>query len=107
MNTCSIPEALDEIRSGRMIILVDNEDRENEGDLIIAAEHCTPEVINFMITNGRGLVCVAMTQRRLDDLGLKLMCPENSDKFCTRSPSLSTPRRARPQAYPPPTARTP
>ncbi len=83
MNTCSIPEALDEIRSGRMIILVDNEDRENEGDLIIAAEHCTPEVINFMITNGRGLVCVAMTQRRLDDLGLKLMCPENSDKFCT------------------------
>ncbi len=83
MKTCTIPEALEDIRNGKMIILVDNEDRENEGDLIIAAEFCTPQVINFMITHGRGLVCIAMTQERLDHLGLKLMCPENSDKFCT------------------------
>ena len=83
MKTCTIPEALEEIRNGRMIILVDSEDRENEGDLIIAAEYCTPEVINFMATNGRGLVCMAMTQERLEKLELRLMCPENSDKFCT------------------------
>ncbi len=83
MKTCTITEAIEEIRNGRMIILVDNEDRENEGDLIIAAEHITPENINFMATNGRGLICVAMTQKRLEQLGLKLMVPENSDKFCT------------------------
>ncbi|HON80327.1 MAG TPA: bifunctional 3,4-dihydroxy-2-butanone-4-phosphate synthase/GTP cyclohydrolase II [Spirochaetota bacterium] len=83
MKTCTIPEALEEIRNGRMIILVDSEDRENEGDLIIAAEYCTPEVVNFMATNGRGLICIAMTQERLEELELRLMCPENSDKFCT------------------------
>ncbi len=83
MNTCSIPEALNEIRNGRMIILVDNEDRENEGDLAIAAEYCTPDMINFMTKFGRGLICVALTQERLAELGLKLMVPENSEKFCT------------------------
>jgi 3,4-dihydroxy 2-butanone 4-phosphate synthase/GTP cyclohydrolase II len=83
MNTCAIPEAIDEIRNGRMIILVDNEDRENEGDLVVAAEFCTPEAINFMARLGRGLICVSLTQERLEKLGLKLMVPENSDKFCT------------------------
>ncbi len=83
MKTCTISEALDEIRNGRMIILVDNEDRENEGDLVIAAEFATPEAINFMAKYGRGLICASLTQERLNTLGLKLMCPENQDKFCT------------------------
>ncbi|HPA73406.1 MAG TPA: bifunctional 3,4-dihydroxy-2-butanone-4-phosphate synthase/GTP cyclohydrolase II, partial [Spirochaetota bacterium] len=83
MNTCSISEALEDIRNGRIIILVDNEDRENEGDLVIAAEYATPEVINFMAKHGRGLICAAMTQERLNQLDLHLMCPENQDKFCT------------------------
>ncbi|MBN2401139.1 MAG: bifunctional 3,4-dihydroxy-2-butanone-4-phosphate synthase/GTP cyclohydrolase II [Spirochaetes bacterium] len=83
MKTCTIPEAIEEIRNGRMIILVDNEDRENEGDLVVAAEFCTPSAINFMASHGRGLICVAMTPERLEKLGLKLMVPENSEKFCT------------------------
>jgi len=83
MKTCTISEALEEIRNGRMIILVDNEDRENEGDLVIAAEFATPEAINFMAKYGRGLICASLTQERLNALGLKLMCPENQDKFCT------------------------
>lgn len=83
MKTCTIPEAIEEIRNGRLIILVDNEDRENEGDLVVAAEFCTPSAINFMATYGRGLICVAMTPERLEKLGLKLMVPENSEKFCT------------------------
>jgi 3,4-dihydroxy 2-butanone 4-phosphate synthase/GTP cyclohydrolase II len=61
-----------------MIVVVDDEDRENEGDLTMAAEMITPEAINFMATHGRGLICLAMTGQRLDDLGLGLMTPENS-----------------------------
>ncbi len=83
MKTCTIAEAIEEIRNGRMIILVDNEDRENEGDLVVAAEFCTPSAINFMASHGRGLICVAMSPERLEKLGLKLMVPENSEKFCT------------------------
>ncbi len=83
MRTCSIAESIEEIRNGGMIILVDNEDRENEGDLVIAAEFCTAESINFMATYGRGLICVPMTPERLDKLDLELMVPENSEKFCT------------------------
>jgi len=83
MKTATIPEIIEEFRNGRMIILVDNEDRENEGDLIVAAEYCTPEAINFMATYGRGLICIAMTDERLSQLGLQLMVPENTDKFCT------------------------
>ncbi len=83
MKTSTIPEAIEDIRNGRMIILVDNEDRENEGDLVVAAEYCTPSIINFMATHGRGLICMAMTKERLEHLNLKLMVPENSDKFCT------------------------
>ncbi len=66
-----------------MIILVDNEDRENEGDLVIAAEYCTPEVINFMATYGRGLICVPMTQARARELELDLMVENNQDKYGT------------------------
>ncbi len=83
MNSCTIPEAIEEIRNGRIIILVDNEDRENEGDLVIAAEYCTPDVINFMATHGRGLICVPMTQNRSRKLELDLMVENNQDKYGT------------------------
>ncbi len=70
-------EALDEIRAGRMIILMDDEDRENEGDLCVAAERVTAEHINFMATHGRGLVCLSLTEGRCDQLGLPMMVKEN------------------------------
>jgi 3,4-dihydroxy 2-butanone 4-phosphate synthase/GTP cyclohydrolase II len=78
-----IDEALDAIRAGRMIIVVDDEDRENEGDLTIAAEHVTPETINFMARHGRGLICLAMTPERLDELEIPLMVSQNSSRFDT------------------------
>jgi 3,4-dihydroxy 2-butanone 4-phosphate synthase / GTP cyclohydrolase II len=83
VKSCTIPEAIDEIRAGRMIILVDSEDRENEGDLVIAAEFCTPETINFMATYGRGLICAPMTQNRARELELDLMVENNQDKYGT------------------------
>src|SRR3954447_12582158 len=58
---CTIEEALEELRQGRMIVLVDDENRENEGDLVVAAEKATPEAINFMLTHGRGILCLAMS----------------------------------------------
>ena len=78
-----IGEALDAFRRGEMIIVVDDEDRENEGDLTIAAEKVTPAAINFMATNGRGLVCLAMTGERLDELEIPLMVNENTARFNT------------------------
>jgi 3,4-dihydroxy 2-butanone 4-phosphate synthase/GTP cyclohydrolase II len=78
-----IPEIIDDIKAGRMIILVDNEDRENEGDLTIAAEKVTPEAINFMATHGRGLICLAMTEQKCDELKLPLMVTENTSAFET------------------------
>ena len=63
-----VPDAIEEIRAGRMIVVVDDEDRENEGDLTLAAEKVTPEAINFMAKFGRGLVCLAMTEERLEHL---------------------------------------
>jgi 3,4-dihydroxy 2-butanone 4-phosphate synthase/GTP cyclohydrolase II len=83
MKSCPIPEVIEEIRQGRMIVLVDNEDRENEGDLVIAAEFCTPEIINFMATHGRGLICVPVTHERARELGLDLMVEDNQDKYGT------------------------
>lgn len=83
MKSSTIPEVIEDIRNGKMIILVDNEDRENEGDIVVAAEHCTPEVINFMATHGRGLICVPMTQNRAAKLDLNLMVQENTDKYQT------------------------
>jgi 3,4-dihydroxy 2-butanone 4-phosphate synthase / GTP cyclohydrolase II len=72
-----VAEALDEIRAGRMIILMDDEDRENEGDLCVAAERVTAEHINFMATHGRGLICLSLTEDRCDQLGLPMMVREN------------------------------
>ena len=78
-----IEEAIEAIRDGKMIIVVDDEDRENEGDLTIAAEKVTPGVINFMATHGRGLICMPMTPRRLEELDLPLMVAQNTTAFDT------------------------
>src|SRR3982075_74067 len=75
---CSVEEAVEEIRNGRMIVLVDDEDRENEGDLTIAAEKITPEAINFMAKFGRGLICLTLTEQRCDELNLPLISPVNT-----------------------------
>ncbi len=79
MTLASIPEAIRRIRSGRMIIVADDEDRENEGDLVVAADRVTPEAINFMTRHGRGLICVAITQDRADELGLEMMIDRSTD----------------------------
>lgn len=76
-------EIIEDARNGRMFILVDHEDRENEGDLVIPAQMCTPNAINFMATHGRGLICLAMTAKRIDALGLPLMSPKNSSRHET------------------------
>ena len=78
-----IEEIIDEARNGRMFILVDDEDRENEGDLIIPAQMATPDAINFMATHGRGLICLAMTKARVDQLGLELMSRSNGTRHET------------------------
>src|ERR1700721_1864380 len=78
-----VPGALDEIRAGRMVIVVDDEDRENEGDLTLAAEHVTPDAINFMARYGRGLICLALTEERADHLRLFPMTQQNSSRFGT------------------------
>src|SRR5690348_2895838 len=78
-----VPTALEEIRAGRMIVVVDDEDRENEGDLTLAAEKVTPEAINFMARFGRGLICLAMTEERLDHLRVGPMSAENTSQFGT------------------------
>ncbi|MGA7565393.1 MAG: 3,4-dihydroxy-2-butanone-4-phosphate synthase [Terriglobales bacterium] len=78
-----VPTAIEEIRAGRMIVVVDDEDRENEGDLTLAAEKVTPEAINFMAKHGRGLVCLAMTEERLDHLRIGPMTSENTSQYGT------------------------
>jgi 3,4-dihydroxy 2-butanone 4-phosphate synthase/GTP cyclohydrolase II len=78
-----VPGALDEIRAGRMVVVVDDEDRENEGDLTLAADYVTPEAINFMARYGRGLVCLALTEERADHLRLFPMTQQNSSRFGT------------------------
>jgi 3,4-dihydroxy 2-butanone 4-phosphate synthase/GTP cyclohydrolase II len=78
-----VEDAIAAIRAGKMVIVVDDEDRENEGDLTIAAEKITPEAINFMARYGRGLICLAMTPERLDELEIPLMVPRNSSRFET------------------------
>jgi 3,4-dihydroxy 2-butanone 4-phosphate synthase/GTP cyclohydrolase II len=80
---CEVETALEELRAGRMIIVVDDEDRENEGDLTMAAEKVTPEAINFMAKHGRGLICLAMTPERLDYLRLGPMTAQNTSQFGT------------------------
>jgi 3,4-dihydroxy 2-butanone 4-phosphate synthase/GTP cyclohydrolase II len=78
-----VPGALDEICAGRMVVVVDDEDRENEGDLTLAAEHVTPEAINFMARYGRGLICLTLTEERADHLRLFPMTQQNSSRFGT------------------------
>ena len=75
---CSVEEAIEEVKNGKVIIIVDDEDRENEGDFICAAEYVTPEIVNFMTKYGRGMLCVAVNGKRLDELGLPLMVDSNS-----------------------------
>ncbi|OGU41886.1 MAG: bifunctional 3,4-dihydroxy-2-butanone 4-phosphate synthase/GTP cyclohydrolase II, partial [Ignavibacteria bacterium GWA2_36_19] len=75
---CTVEEAIEEIKQGRVIIIVDDEDRENEGDFVCAAEYITPDIVNFMVTHGKGMLCVALSGKRLDDLGLPLMVDKSS-----------------------------
>jgi 3,4-dihydroxy 2-butanone 4-phosphate synthase / GTP cyclohydrolase II len=79
----TIEEAVEDIRQGRMIVLVDDEDRENEGDLTMAAEKITPEAINFMATFGRGLICLSLSEQRCETLDLKPISPRNTSMFGT------------------------
>ena len=82
-NLSTIETAIDDIKNGRMLIVVDDENRENEGDFVIATEMVTPEAVNFMITHGRGLVCVSMQEQDLARLSINLMVSKNSDSFKT------------------------
>ncbi len=102
----SIEEVIEEARNGRMFILVDDEGRENEGDLVIPAQMATPEAINFMAKHGRGLICLALTQQRIEELGLPLMAQHNESRHQTAftvsieakegvSTGISAPDRAR------------
>ncbi len=83
MPLATIEEAAEDVKNGRMIIIVDDEDRENEGDLVCAAEKVTPEIINFMITHARGLICLPMTEERCDDLNLPPQTSENTSSMGT------------------------
>ncbi len=79
----TIEEAIEDVRQGKMIVIVDDEDRENEGDLMIAAEKATPELINFMARFGRGLICLTLTEERTKELGLSMMVEDNQSAFET------------------------
>src|SRR3982074_2823136 len=79
----TIDEAIEDIRQGKMVVVCDDENRENEGDLTIAAQFVTPEAINFMAKEGRGLICLALTPERCDELGLDLMAAKNESAFET------------------------
>ena len=79
----TIEDAIEEIRAGRFVVVVDDEDRENEGDLTIAAQFVTPEAVNFMATHGRGLICLCLTPERCDELGLRQMTDQNEAPFGT------------------------
>jgi 3,4-dihydroxy 2-butanone 4-phosphate synthase/GTP cyclohydrolase II len=79
----TIEEAIEEIRAGRFVVVVDAPDRENEGDLTIAAQFCTPEAVNFMATHGRGLICLCLTDERCDELGLRQMTEQNETPYGT------------------------
>jgi 3,4-dihydroxy 2-butanone 4-phosphate synthase/GTP cyclohydrolase II len=83
MDFVSIPDAVNEIRSGRMVIAVDDDDRENEGDLTVAAAHVTRQIVNFMAVHGRGLICLALTGERREELNLPLMSRLNTSRFGT------------------------
>ncbi len=83
MGFATVEEAIAAFRDGKMVVIVDDADRENEGDLCCAAQHVTPSIINFMATHGRGLICVTLTEQRCDELQLPLITPRNSSRFGT------------------------
>ncbi len=83
MGLATIPEAIEDIKAGKFVIVVDDEDRENEGDLVMAADKVTPEAINFMAVNGRGLICMPVTGERLDELKIPMMVSNNTSNFGT------------------------
>src|SRR5450755_2973446 len=104
MPFASVPDAIQEIRCGHIVVVVDDEDRENEGDLTVAAEKITPEIINFMAIHGRGLICLPLTAERCDYLRLPLMSPTNTSTFGTaprppRRPRAAPRRRRRAAAH--------
>jgi len=81
--TTPVEEAIQAVRRGKLIIIVDDEDRENEGDFMVAAEKATPDIINFMSKHGRGLICLPLTRKRLEELQLPLMVQDNTARFQT------------------------
>ena len=98
----SIEKAIDEIRLGRMVIVVDDQDRENEGDLVMAAEQATPQAINFMASHGRGLICVSLTSERFKELRIPMMVAENTALHGTAfgvSVDLKGPKRTGSSAF--------
>jgi len=82
-NATSVEQAIKTVKSGKLIIIVDDEDRENEGDLMVAAEKINPNIINFMAKYGRGLICLPLTEKRVKQLGLPLMVSDNTARFQT------------------------
>ena len=79
----TIEEAIEDIKNGKFVIVVDDEDRENEGDFICAAEKITPEMVNFMLSNGRGVLCAPLTEERCDELELEMQAERNTSIFST------------------------
>ena len=102
-----VERAIEEIRAGRMVILVDDEDRENEGDLVMAADKTTPEAVNFMAKYGRGLICLSMTEDRVRKLGLPMMVDENTSHRTTAFTVSIEARDGVSTGITPPIARTP
>ncbi|MDE2280959.1 MAG: 3,4-dihydroxy-2-butanone-4-phosphate synthase, partial [Xanthomonadaceae bacterium] len=79
----TIPEILDDIRAGRMVVILDDEDRENEGDIVMAAQRVRPEDVNFMVREARGLLCLTLTEQRTRQLGLRPMVSDNTSPYHT------------------------
>ncbi len=107
MAKISIEQAIEDIRNGKMVILVDDEDRENEGDLTMAAEMVTPEAINFMAKYGRGLICLSLTAEKCAQLNLPMMVQNNTSPFETGFTISIEPNAASPPASPQPTGQRP
>src|ERR671916_2272159 len=107
MPFASIEEAAVDMRDGRMIIIVDDEDRENEGDLVCAAEKITPELVNFMVTHARGLICVPLTEERCDDLHLTMQVADNTSFLGTAFTVSVEARRGVPTGLAAPARATP
>ena len=93
MPLCSLEEALADLKAGKFVIVVDDEQRENEGDLVMFAETVTPEAVNFAVTEARGLLCMPIVGERLDELDIPLMIPQNTS---SRSPWYKRVRRPSP-----------